>query len=158
MFGAGGNDVLSGGAAQDRLHGGDGDDTLKGESGDDVLFGGGGADDMQGGEGDDTLVGGTGADTMQGGDGHDLFLVGEGLGDDSVFGGGGGSTWTDVIQLEASDGDLGEFGVDWTVTLDTGGIAATSDDAIELTEGSDGVISLADGTQITFQDIDRIQF
>jgi RTX calcium-binding nonapeptide repeat (4 copies) len=46
VFGAGGNDTLTGGAAADQLFGGPGDDTIEG---------GGGADSVQAGDGDDLL-------------------------------------------------------------------------------------------------------
>jgi len=54
---ASGNDWLSGGAGEDRLHGGGGDDHLEGGEGADLLFGEGGNDWLQGGAGDDILVG-----------------------------------------------------------------------------------------------------
>ncbi|MEQ9123680.1 MAG: hypothetical protein RIM80_14090, partial [Alphaproteobacteria bacterium] len=116
-----------------------------------------GDDDLSGGAGDDVLVGGTGTDTMAGGDGADLFLAGEGFGDDTISGGVGGG-WTDVIQLEAADGDLGAFGTDWTISFTSGGLDEAGDGYLDLTDDSAGTIDLADGTQIAFQDIERIQF
>ncbi|MCX7629020.1 MAG: type I secretion C-terminal target domain-containing protein [Geminicoccaceae bacterium] len=62
----GGDDVLNGGSAADRLFGFAGDDVLGGNAGDDLL---------DGGEGDDRLDGGTGADRLIGGAGNDLFAV-----------------------------------------------------------------------------------
>jgi Ca2+-binding RTX toxin-like protein len=53
VFGEGGNDTLTGGAAADTLNGGDGNDTVKG---------GGGADRLLGGLGNDKLTGGAGID------------------------------------------------------------------------------------------------
>ena len=51
--GTGGNDVLTGGAANDEIYGFAGDDTLSGGGGNDLLDGGTGADSMSGGSGND---------------------------------------------------------------------------------------------------------
>ena len=119
--------------------------------------GGYAVDTLDGGAGNDTLVGGLGDDVMIGGDGADLFFAGEGYGDDAISGGAGAS-WIDTIQLDAVDGDLGAYGTDWTVTVSSGSIESTGADFIELSRDADGVIDLADGTQISFQDVERIQF
>ena len=77
VFGEGGNDRLTGGAAKDRLFGGVGYDVLVGNNGDDYLSGGADIDWMYGNGGRDTyhatdggkpdrLVGVTGQDTIQG--------------------------------------------------------------------------------------------
>lgn len=55
-IGGGGDDVLRGNAAANRLTGGYGDDRLEGGAGDDVLVGGNGADRLDGGEGEDRAV------------------------------------------------------------------------------------------------------
>jgi Ca2+-binding RTX toxin-like protein len=54
--GAGGNDILNGGSAEDHLFGGAGNDTLNGGAGPDLLDGGTGADRLNGGAGDDDYV------------------------------------------------------------------------------------------------------
>lgn len=59
IFGAGGNDVLSG------------------QDGDDLLFGEAGNDRLLGGAGNDLLSGGLGIDQMQGQDGSDTYFVDE---------------------------------------------------------------------------------
>ena len=59
--GGGGDDLLTGNAAANRLVGRGGDDTLRGDAGDDVLLGGAGVDRLHGGAGDDYLSAGTGA-------------------------------------------------------------------------------------------------
>ncbi len=50
-----GNDVLTGGAAADKLIGGPGNDELFGRGGDDLLIGGPGTDKLYGGPGQNTL-------------------------------------------------------------------------------------------------------
>ncbi|MBR0984321.1 hypothetical protein JQ642_10320 [Bradyrhizobium liaoningense] len=54
IYGAGGNDVITGGAAADRLAGGIGNDTLNGNDGDDSFWGMAGNDTINGGNGTDT--------------------------------------------------------------------------------------------------------
>ena len=66
---------LVGTASEDLLIGGAGDDRLEGLAGNDVLLGGGGADELVGGDGDDHLNGGGGADAMIGGAGDDIYFV-----------------------------------------------------------------------------------
>ena len=75
------DNVIEGGAGNDRLYGGpgggDGDDsnvdTLHGEAGDDKLYGGAGNDTLEGGDGNDVLWGGPGNDTYEGGAGSDVI-------------------------------------------------------------------------------------
>ena len=55
LFGAGGNDRLTGSAGVDYLNGGDGDDSVWGEAGDDIVYVSKGADRMGGGAGHDVL-------------------------------------------------------------------------------------------------------
>lgn len=68
--GAGGDDVLVGGAGADRLVGGPGNDVLAGNAGADALHGGPGNDTLMGGPGNDSLIGGPGKDTLGGGPGR----------------------------------------------------------------------------------------
>jgi Ca2+-binding RTX toxin-like protein len=56
------DDIISGTAGRNELHGQRGDDLLDGRAGNDLL---------EGGDGDDTLIGGAGADRIDGGDGFD---------------------------------------------------------------------------------------
>lgn len=106
-YGGGGNDILAGGASDDKLYG-DTADTFLGDpvitlatllapydssnDGDDQLSGFAGNDMLDGNGGDDVLLGGTGADTLRGGDGDDFLFGGpRGLGDLDILTGGAGS-------------------------------------------------------------------
>ncbi|MBS1678226.1 MAG: hypothetical protein JST08_12675 [Actinobacteria bacterium] len=60
-----GNDVLIGGAGNDKLIGGPGDDELNGRGGNDMLLGGPGDDVLNGGPGEDTLIGGPGHNVLR---------------------------------------------------------------------------------------------
>ena len=153
-----GKDVVRGFGGDDTLSGGNGKDTLEGGDGDDALLGGNGKDLLDGGSGDDILNGGLGDDTMSGGDGDDLFLTGEGQGNDIVLGGQGG--WSDVIQLtdDAGGANIGEYGTDWTVSITQGSVDEVNADSLVLSDDAAGIITLNDGTEITFTDIERIEW
>ena len=79
VYGAAGNDVITGTAGGASLDGGAGDDTLVGGDGDDTLNGGAGNDVLRGGLGNDALLGGEGNDVLQGGAGNDALTGGAGL-------------------------------------------------------------------------------
>ena len=66
-----GNEQLVGMSGNDTLTGGDGKDTLVGGNDDDTLIGGDGNDKLNGASGDDTLYGNAGTDAFVGGDGND---------------------------------------------------------------------------------------
>eukprot|EP00903_Cladosiphon_okamuranus_P001575 g1573.t1 len=160
--GVGGNDVISTGDYDDRIEGGtiDGNDNISGGGGRDLLFGQAGTDVIDGGSGDDVIVGGTGNDNLTGGDGSDLFMHGLGDGSD-VINGGAGVAWTDVIDLGGGPGvtSAGEYGTDWTVTVTNGTIETTDTDAkvLELSQDADGYIDFADGSRVTFNDVEEIR-
>ncbi|NEQ22667.1 MAG: choice-of-anchor D domain-containing protein, partial [Microcoleus sp. SIO2G3] len=100
--GFGGQDRISGDSGNDELFGGEGHDRIWGRRGDDLLYGGEGHDQLSGGAdqdslwgeagndqlcgnlGDDWLNGGLGNDTLTGGEGRDTFVLGLGLGNDSI--------------------------------------------------------------------------
>ena len=129
--------------------GSDSGETIAGGAGDDVIYGFDGADTLSGGAGDDVVFGG---------DGDDLLIARMGEGDDVLNGGAG--SWTDTVQLQdAGGGDsIGTYGVDWTVTITQGSIDDVGSDTIELSDNADGVITLSDGVEIQFQDIEEIQW
>jgi len=152
LMGGDGRDRLYGNAGDDFLYGGDGDDRLYGSDGDDTLYGGGGDDRLDGGAGDDLLIGGEGNDTAFGGDGDDTFIFGDGWGNDSFDGGGG--SWTDTIHISGRE-DLTAYS-DWTLTGAT--VVDSGDGYLQLADDSDGTITLDDGSQLTFTDVDRIEW
>jgi hypothetical protein len=97
--GGGGDDIICGTPAPDRIFGGLGDDEITAGSGADVIEGGAGADTIRGnlggdtisgGSGDDWLIGGIGDDTIAGNTGDDVVAGGGGV--DSVRGGFGGDS------------------------------------------------------------------
>lgn len=105
--GGGGDDVLYGGAGNQRIRGKGGDDTLFGGIGEDQLEGSNGTDTLYGENGDDRLLGGNDPDELYGGDGEDEMYGG--AGDDVLFGGAGksflyGDEGDDTIHLESGAG------------------------------------------------------
>jgi len=133
LFGGGGNDLLRGGIAIDRLVGQDGNDTLEGLAGNDRIFGGRGQDQIDGGDGDDYLRGQQGSDSIVGGTGHDT-LNGE-AGDDSLRGGEG----NDVVRGgSGNDHAAGEAGDD-RVFGQSGDDALCSEDGDLLVDSVDEI-------------------
>lgn len=127
----------------------------------DFIDGGAGNDQIFGNEGDDTLTGGTGADTIYGGTGNDTFFLAEG---DVAF----GSDGDDLFVI----GDLGEAGAG-TINIVGGEEDETAGDTLQLNAdvtpdditftntddaagGLSGSFTLADGTLVTFSEIENI--
>jgi Tol biopolymer transport system component len=79
-----GNDNLTGTSGNDIINGSEGDDVLTGLRASDVLNGGDGNDFLYGGKGSDTLNGGLGNDILEGSAGKDVFVLGAGLGVDTI--------------------------------------------------------------------------
>lgn len=80
IYGGPGSDTIFGGDGNDSLIGGAGDDWIAGNDGNDTLISGGGADDLDGGDGDDVLIGGDDAERawLRGGEGNDTLMPGSG--------------------------------------------------------------------------------
>ena len=76
-----GDDVILGGAGNDRIGGKGGDDLLFGGEGDDAIWGDDGDDLLRGGLGNDTLTG----DNFSGGSGADIFILAAGEGMDMIM-------------------------------------------------------------------------
>jgi serralysin len=131
------------------------DDVLTGDSGDNTLAGGMGDDTISGGAGDDTLTGDAGSDLLVGGAGDDVFLFGAGDDDDTVQGGVAGG-WTDTIALDGVTGDY--LTGDWTLTLTSGSIEGVTDGSLNLSQDAEGTIIIADGSTVTFEGIEHIQW
>ncbi|HEX8912136.1 MAG TPA: C2 family cysteine protease, partial [Humisphaera sp.] len=100
ITGGGGNDTLGGDAGNDTLLGGDGDDKLSGDAGDDVLKGEAGNDTLAGGAGNDRLFAGTGINTLSGGDGADTLVAINGLPDVLHGDAGNDSLWGDFLDVQ----------------------------------------------------------
>lgn len=78
--GVGGDDIIFGGAGNDRIGGKGGNDTLFGEEGNDRIWGDDGDDILYGGLGNDILTG----DDFSGGQGSDIFVLAAGEGTDTI--------------------------------------------------------------------------
>lgn len=74
IYGAGGNDLITGGTVSDSLAGGSGNDIVLGLGGDDILEGNDGTDALSGGSGNDQLTGGAGNDILTGDSGIDTAV------------------------------------------------------------------------------------
>jgi Ca2+-binding RTX toxin-like protein len=90
------DDNLTGTPGNDTINGLEGDDVLTGLRGNDILNGGDDNDILNGGKGSDTLNGGLGDDNLIGRAGNDVFILGAGLGVDTISDFGNGQ---DTIQL-----------------------------------------------------------
>jgi len=157
LIGGDGDDQLNAGTGDDQLNGGDGNDTLNGGDGNDVLNGGAGDDTLNGGTGDDTLNGGIGNDQLNGGDGSDLFIFSEGSGQDVVSGGSGG--WTDVIELDVDIDSQSDPDNPWTITVDGDEVSYDVEQGfLDLGSDASGIISFDDGSEITFDGVEQIQW
>ena len=139
--GNGGDDILTGGAGDDKLYGGAGDDTILGGEGNDRLYGGADDDTLDGGEGNDRLVGE---------DGDDSFVLSEGA--DTIY--GNGTDTSDSSNVEATvgeadtavlDGDADDYTISqnddgsWSITNITSGDVTTAYGIEGIDFGGDGV-------------------
>ncbi len=152
LDGGDGDDTLNGGAGNDTLIGGNGNDRLVGGSGDDWLDGSAGNDTLVGGPGDDTLIGGSGDDRLVGSAGNDVFVFSHGDGNDTAIGGAG---WIDTIQLASATGGPGADG-GWTLQIEDGVAFTVSGEALEFEGEASGTIVYDDGSQLAFDQIERI--
>ncbi len=127
----------------DSIDGGAGDDTIYGEAGNDTLTGGTGADLFYGGLGDDEIYLAEG-DTAYGGAGDDLFVLGDlgeaGASSITIAGGESDEVAGDTLQLTP---DVTYADITFTNTDDAAG-------------GLSGSFTMADGTTVTFSEIENI--
>ena len=143
--GGAGSDFLLGGFQADSLDGGAGNDVLRGDAGNFM----GGSDTLAGGQGDDLLMGGKGSDTFvfNTNEGSDtiaaLNIADMGYGPLSGYTGTPNSkdfqTGVDHIKLN------GFSGVDASNVLSS------------ITDGANGAVFSAEGTEITFYGVDANQ-
>lgn len=113
LNGGEGNDVLRGGSEEDGdtgadsdslqnvLNGGAGNDKIFGSTGNDILNGGTGNDSIQGGKGGDLINGDGGNDTLQGSTGNDTIYGGDG--DDKIY---GGASEDAALETDDESGDI----------------------------------------------------
>ncbi|PPR23862.1 MAG: hypothetical protein CFH39_00342, partial [Alphaproteobacteria bacterium MarineAlpha10_Bin2] len=88
------------------------------------------------------------------GDGDDIFMIGAGDGNDTIDG-GAGSAWTDTIDLD----NPGDSGTDWTIDLDPGStIENQTANSLDLSDDASGTINLSDGSEISFENIERFDW
>ena len=160
LYGGEGEDVLRGGVGNDTLYGDAHDDTLLGEEGDDILYGGEGSDTLRGGTGDDTIESGPGDDQAQGNAGNDVFLFGTGDGSDSFAGGTG--AWTDTIHLEdVNQGPTATADTPGSWVLETNKSYSLDLDNKTITfdqNNASGTITLADGSELSFSQVEKIEW
>ncbi len=113
----------------------------------------------QGGTGDDTFAGSSLSNVdASGGDGDDTFLFNPFDGNEAFHGGQGGD-WTDTIQLDASADPGADPNSPWTITVDGEQVEYDlAAHALELSPDSAGVVELSDGSQLTFDGVDKIEW
>ncbi len=160
-----GNDIIHAGDGNNTIHAGDGDNTIvtgsgadsvTTGSGADVIDLGGGNDTLYSGAGNDIITGGAGNDFIHGDDGNDTFLFDFGAGHDTIDGGSG---W-DKIDLTGMDGGSFSITLDysgWTTSVDT---AAQNTGDISLSDhgSTSGTLTLNDGSEIHFQNLEEIKW
>ncbi len=126
LYGNDGDDILTGGSA---------DDFLRGDLGADILSGGGGNDTLEGRDGDDTLTGGGGADRLYGGAGDDLFLIDS---NDSVIRGGTGVDTLQVVDKNGVNLDVARSEIEVAIGGDGNDVldASNAQSSVSLSGGS----------------------
>ena len=134
-----------------------GNDIIDGGENNDVLFGDEGDDILYGGDNNDTLTGGAGNDLLDGGDGMDTFFVMESGGNDVIIGGGGG--WTDTIEV-TNLATSGAPEASWTVSIDGGDTFDISSETgfLDLDADRSGSIVFSDGSEVSFEGIEKIEW
>jgi len=156
IVGTDSRDTIIGNDAVTNYDGGKYDDNITGGSGDDTIVGGHGNDSLAGGAGDDVLIGGAGNDTATGGEGNDTYVMNPFDGSD-YFAGGEGGGWTDAIDISAvaaNDPDN-----PWTIEVD--GLQVEyeiAEGALALDPDTAGVISFGDGSELSFEGVERIEW
>jgi|GEM_PF-3199689 len=115
-------------------------------------------DEITGTSNDDIIYGFAGDDVLAGGDGNDIFIFDQGDGNDSVNG-GAGDGWVDSIDLSAYAEDASDPSSPWQIEVD--GAAVDYDinaSLLELGDDVSGVIQFDDGSQLTFENIENIEW
>jgi Ca2+-binding RTX toxin-like protein len=123
----------------------------------DTLSGTSGNDNIHGGAGNDTIHGSGGTDHLYGDAGNDTFTFGD-ISGHSTVDGGGGSGWTDVIEMDIGGGPGASAAHGgWTVEIDGHQISDNHAHGSIDTHGQSGHITTEHGT-IDFTNIDKIDW
>jgi Ca2+-binding RTX toxin-like protein len=148
------DDTLSGTADADMINSGAGNYDIDAGAGDDIVMAGDGDETVASGDGDDIIDGGTKNDTIDNGAGDDLFIFGAGDGSDYFNGGDG---WSDTVQLEGVDsGPSVDSG--WALQVE-GRVGDTeTENGIEFDEEVAGSITLSDGSELTFDGVEKLEW
>jgi len=158
----GGYRTLTGTNGDDVLLGLDGRNNIDGGGGNDIIHGGhdNSGDILSGGAGSDVIFGGSGNDELYGNDGDDTFIMQAGFGRDDVDGGVGDS---DTISLDsvltgADVADSTAINAWLTLNGDATYIHDAANDTITLSADASGTIDLGGGNEITFANIEQIDY
>jgi hypothetical protein len=75
-----------------------------------------------------------------------------------VFQGGAGGGWTDTVFINGVSGGPGAGG--WTLTLDDGTVLtdAAAHGSIDLAPDSSGTVVMSDGSEMTFEGVEKFQW
>ncbi|MBO9465083.1 Hint domain-containing protein [Tropicibacter sp. R15_0] len=167
ISGGGGADAIAGGSGNDTIIFGSGDDTVLAgagydyiddtggfqENGANLLDGGADNDTIYAGQGDDSIYGGTGSDQLFGEDDADVFYVEDSFGNDTIFGGEGGtdddtidaSAVTSGITVQLSGSETG------TLTDGTDTISFSEIESFLLTDQADSLDASSDSSGLSVE-------
>ena len=95
-----------------------------------------------------------GSDIATGDKGADTFLMLEASGQNIYRGGSG--VWTDVIDIQGANG--ADPGSGWSFVLTDGSVISQSDGVATLSKEASGTISLNDGTTLTFDGVEELNW
>ncbi|MCO4758467.1 MAG: hypothetical protein KC477_10605, partial [Oceanospirillaceae bacterium] len=110
-----------------------------------------GHDQLYGGNGNDEIYGSAGNDTIYGGSGSDTYFASGEQGLNHFHGGESSSGWTDTIHIDVDEDDVWQIRInDEVVNFDM------ADQALALNPDSIGIISFADGSELSFDGVELI--
>ncbi len=115
-------------------------------------------DEITGTSNDDLIYGLGGDDVLAGGDGNDIFIFDQGDGNDSING-GAGDGWVDSIDLSGYVKDAADPSNPWQIEVDDNVVDYDINAGLlELGDDVSGVIKFDDGSQLTFENIENIEW
>ena len=131
-------------------------DEIRGEGGNDNIVGSAGDDTISGGQGNDKLSGGAGDDIVYGNEGNDHYYFSPFEGNDEFHGGEG---WTDTIHIDATADPNADPDNPWTITVDGEELEYDlAAGALELDPDTSGIVTLSDGSELSFSGVDSIEW